>query len=407
MTALAVERPTAVQVRRGVPWKTVLPLAIVMAFADGYWMASFRGAVGSITRVQGPFASWVRESTVSIPLFVMATLIAVTLALRVFGAGPASKRARLVTLLMVAIAGTIVATVEVALSSWYDYILQSRQLIRMDAIHPMCVQPGCLQVELSRTMWLQVHSVAYIFIFVIITNLVLVAWTAAIMGGRISLAKDRPAERVGLVGRAPEGRFDRLVLLLAFALVAAAIVHAAVMPQYVGVWAAGGLLVSLLAGVQLLVAAALLLAPGRLAIVAALLVSFVPVSLWVVVHTLGLTLSQEVRTPNTVGLSSSAATLLELGAFVLALILVCEGSWVHRQAKASEHVRWIAVLAVVSLTAVGLAGSGLLGLTDYGPGESPLTTTSTHSHNENASGVRLDPSAGSEAVAAAAKIKSS
>ena len=407
MTAVAVERSTAVKVRRGVPWKTVLPLAIVMAFADGYWMASFRGAVGSITRVQGPFASWLRESTLSIPLFVVATLAAVTVALRVFGAGRPAKRTVLATLLIIALAGTIVATIELSLSSWYDYVLQSHQLVRMNSIHPMCLQPGCLEVELSRTMWLQVHSVAYGIIFLLITNLVAVFWTAALMGGRINLAKDRPAEQAGLVGRAPHSRVDRLVLLLATVLVAAAVIHAAVMPQFVGVWAAGGLLISILAGAQLLVAAGLLIMPRRLPLVGAVLVTVVPVTLWVVSHTIGLAVAPGVRTPNTVGLASSAVTILEFAALVLSLLILCDGAWVRRPATASEHVRWIAVMSVVSIAAFGLAGSGLLGLSDYGPGDAPLPASATHSHSSTGSGVRLDPSAGAEAVAAAAKIKSS
>ena len=45
------------------PWLTVLPLAVVLAFADGFWVTSLRGAVGAIERTQSPFASWLREST--------------------------------------------------------------------------------------------------------------------------------------------------------------------------------------------------------------------------------------------------------------------------------------------------------------------------------------------------------
>ena len=34
--------------RRGVPWKTVVTLAAVLAYADGYWLVSLRGAIGAI-----------------------------------------------------------------------------------------------------------------------------------------------------------------------------------------------------------------------------------------------------------------------------------------------------------------------------------------------------------------------
>ena len=33
---------------RAVPWLTVVPLAVALAYADGFWLVSLRGAVGSI-----------------------------------------------------------------------------------------------------------------------------------------------------------------------------------------------------------------------------------------------------------------------------------------------------------------------------------------------------------------------
>jgi len=39
----------------------------------------------AIERTQGPFASWVRESTLNVPLFAFAVLAALTMALRRFG----------------------------------------------------------------------------------------------------------------------------------------------------------------------------------------------------------------------------------------------------------------------------------------------------------------------------------
>ena len=38
----------------GVPWRTVLPLAVVLAFADGFWIISLRGAVGALERTESP-----------------------------------------------------------------------------------------------------------------------------------------------------------------------------------------------------------------------------------------------------------------------------------------------------------------------------------------------------------------
>jgi hypothetical protein len=46
--------------RLNVPWGTVLPLAVVLAYADGFWMLTLRGAIGAIERTQEPFAGWAR-----------------------------------------------------------------------------------------------------------------------------------------------------------------------------------------------------------------------------------------------------------------------------------------------------------------------------------------------------------
>ena len=49
--------------RLGVPWLTVVALAAVLAYADGFWMTSLRGAVGAIERTQETVHRWWREST--------------------------------------------------------------------------------------------------------------------------------------------------------------------------------------------------------------------------------------------------------------------------------------------------------------------------------------------------------
>ena len=68
--------------RLAVPWSTVLPSAILMAYADGFWMMTLRGAIGAIERTQEPFTGWWRESTLVLPLYVLAVLGALLLAMR-------------------------------------------------------------------------------------------------------------------------------------------------------------------------------------------------------------------------------------------------------------------------------------------------------------------------------------
>jgi hypothetical protein len=86
-----------------------------------------------------------------------------------------------------------------------------------------------------------------------------------------------------------------------------------------------------------------------------------------------------------VGPALLAASLLETVSLVLALALLRNGSGLRRPDGFSDHVRWMAGLAVVALTMLGLAGSGLPGLGNYGnTGDKPLTATSTHNHNGGA-----------------------
>jgi hypothetical protein len=379
MTAVAVESPTEVRVRRAVPWMTVLPLAVAMAYADGYWMTTLRGAVGSIARTQGPFASWLRESTLSIPLFVLAVLGAVTLSLRLFGPGRGTWRTVVGSMLLVIGAGTLVGLAEVAASSGYDYVLQSRQLLRMDSIHPMCVTANCLAVQQERSLWLQGHSVAYASIFLLITNLIVVGWIVALRGGRLDLAKLRTEPTPANDQCGSDARVERLVLLLVIALTGTAILHAAMMPAYVTLWPAGGVMFGLLTAVELALAACLLLLPRRGLLGLVAVVSAAPLSLWLLSSTVGLTLGSGNSLPANVGLAQVAVGLLQLGMLALALVLLNDGSWVHRPARASEHVRWMTVMLVVALTAIGLAGSGLPGFSDFSPGDQPVSNSS-HSH---------------------------
>ena len=107
-----------------------MPLAVVLAYADGFWLISLRGAVGSIERTREPFASWLRESTLALPVFVLAVLGALTLAARWFGPVLRKPKTVVAAALLVVAAGTLVGIAGLAASSAYDYHLQSSQLQR-------------------------------------------------------------------------------------------------------------------------------------------------------------------------------------------------------------------------------------------------------------------------------------
>src|SRR6478672_13595058 len=140
MSIDSVRQPTGtLRTRLSVPWLTVVPLAVVLAYADGFWMLTLRGAVGAIERTQQPFAGWWRESTAALPLYVLAVLGALTLALRWFGPRPRHSRAVVGAALLVVAAGTAVGLAEIVGSSAYDYYLESDQLALMDSMRGICV----------------------------------------------------------------------------------------------------------------------------------------------------------------------------------------------------------------------------------------------------------------------------
>jgi hypothetical protein len=186
----------ALRRRLPVPWPTVVSAAVLMAYADGFWSTSLQGAVGAIERTQAPFAGWLLHSTLMLPMFVVAVLWAFTFARRRLGSAPQSvKRVLVVGLLMVA-AGTLVGIAEVVASAAYDYHLQSALLQNAGSTHLHSAAPDtggvCGATCRAQNLTLQVHvrGAAYASIVLLITNLVLVAWVAAMRGGRLDT---RPA----------------------------------------------------------------------------------------------------------------------------------------------------------------------------------------------------------------------
>ncbi len=78
--------------RASVSWSHVLPLAVVLAFANGFWIIALRGAIGAIERTSAPFSAWWHESTLLVPVYVVAVLAAFLLAQRWFGPRPQGFR---------------------------------------------------------------------------------------------------------------------------------------------------------------------------------------------------------------------------------------------------------------------------------------------------------------------------
>jgi hypothetical protein len=199
------ERPSIVRGRLSiVPWLTVVPLAVVLAYADGFWLIALRGAVGAIERTQGPFAAWLRESALALPLFVLAVLGALTLAARWFGPVLNKPKTVVATALLIVAAGTLVGVAILAANSAYDYHLQSSQLQLMDTMRSMPSMPampsmpsmpsmGSIAQQQCASLGLQVRAVGYGSGLLLITNLAVVGLAVAFGGGQLNLPRRQAA----------------------------------------------------------------------------------------------------------------------------------------------------------------------------------------------------------------------
>jgi hypothetical protein len=346
-----IERRGSIPGRPAVPWLTVVSLAVVLAYADGFWMMSLRGAVGAIERTEEPFASWLRESTLVLPVFVFAVLGALTLALRLFG--PELRTSSTVlTALLIAAAGTAVGVALIAVSSAYDYQLQSGQLQLIDSMSHTCAQGSCLALQEQASLALQVRAVGFGSGILLVTNLVLVGWVVAIRGGRLDVSRTRR--------RTARGRgIDHRRLFLAAALFGSAAIHAAVVPEHVSEWAGAGVFFAVLTAAQL--ALGLLLLRRRrhrallLAVAAA---SIVPLALWLCSRTVGLPFGPAAGTPESAGLPDIAAGVLELCTLLVAVALLRDKDRLPSRQPVSAHIRSLPVVAAIAIGVLGLAGTG-------------------------------------------------
>jgi hypothetical protein len=351
--------------RVAVPWLSVLPLAALLAYADGFWMTSLRGATGAIERTQAPLVSWVKESTLVLPLFVVAVLAAFTLAMRWFGPRVSTPRRVLATALLVVAAASLASTAWLVASAAYDYHLQFRQVAMMGSMGTVCVG-HCLTLQEHSTLTLQLRAVAYGTGILVASNLVVVTWLVALRGGRLTLgATQAPdtgiptaTEATGRDERAADGRRQDLQLLLTAALLAAGVLHAAVVPaQLHGSTTAGAFFV-LLTALELGMAVQVMGRPRGSVLVGAAVISVAPLVVWLYSSLFGLPFLPKPGVAEPVGLADSAATLLEIVALLAVWMLARDGRGSARP-RASAHVRGIALVAMLAVAAVGLGGTGL------------------------------------------------
>jgi hypothetical protein len=358
------ERPSALQQGRpGVPWSTVVPLAVVMAYADGFWLTSLRGAVSGSEGIPQPFAHWLRESALVLPVFVFAVLGVLTLALRWFGPVLRKPRTVVATVLLIVAAGTVVGLAATVASSAYDYHLESIQLRIMHSM-PHGGGMGTFEEGQQRALALHVGLVIYISRWLLLTNLVLVVGVVAMRGGRLKVATTRRAHdgRTDTARMTGSSRVEDMRLLLVAALVASAAIHAAVVPELLTEWTAAGLFFLLLMAGELAVAGAvagmlLTRLPRRTVLLAAAVVSVGPLVLWLYSRTAGLPFGPDAGVPEGVGLPDSLAGALGVASLLTAVVLLRATGWLGRP-PASAHVRALVLVALIAVTAIGVAGTG-------------------------------------------------
>ncbi|WP_309648539.1 hypothetical protein [Nocardioides sp.] len=347
MTSAVPHASLVTEVR--VPWWSVLPWAVVLAFGNGFWMVSLRGAAGSIERTSDPFESWLRESTVLVSWYVMAVVVAVALARRRFGSRPRGLGGATGSIGLVVAAGTAAGTIVLVVSSMIDYRLQVERMDHVATVHPAC-DDACLS-ELFRSTWhVEAKAVAVGVVLMLATDLALVLLVLALRGGGL---------RNGLVHVRPVARTSDRHVVLAACLLGAAAVHAAVAPEHLSQWRPAGTFFVLLSLSEVIVGVlALSRRPGgrRAALPAAVVVSVVPLLTWMLSRVTGLPFGPEAWTPEAVGAADAMACLLELTALVLALRLLRTRS---PDRTRSRYAQAVAVAAVVTVTTVGVGCSTL------------------------------------------------
>jgi hypothetical protein len=201
-------RPTARRLLAPAPvsWATVTVLAVLMAYADGFVLTSLEGAVGAIERVQGPFATWLRTSTLVLPVFVLAVLGALAFARSRLGPRLNTGRKVMTAALLIVAAGGVVGTTEVAISLAYDYHLQSELLESTASLHghaatgaPVTEAGTCTGTCAAREAQFEVSTRAARLGSgaVVGVNLVLVGWVLAARGGRLESGRADHAQPSG------------------------------------------------------------------------------------------------------------------------------------------------------------------------------------------------------------------
>jgi hypothetical protein len=196
---------------------------VALAFADGFVLIAFQGAVGAVERQSEPFRRWLVGSVLMVPFFVVAVVVAMILTRRWAGAVRRTwVKGGIAVLLVVATSALLGAAME-GVSGAYDYSLQSRHIDLMVSTHSLhntekslFSQPtpgetakcGAACKEKHNTIVVHIRSVFLAGEVMLLINFVLTAWLVAVRGGRLWQSPKRSRQqksRKGTTIRAQEG----------------------------------------------------------------------------------------------------------------------------------------------------------------------------------------------------------
>jgi len=195
----ATEHLSAQRTSAPVNWPTIAVTAILVAYVNGFWVTSLQGAVGSFARAEPPFTRWLRDSTLMLPLFVLAVLAAVMVARRLVGQSQRPLVKVGTTALLIVLFTSALSISEVAASSAWDYQLQSSELEQVHSghlDHEMAAQQGagnpdgasiCDMTCAARRSAFTAHlrAVQYASLVLLITNVLLVGSVLAVRSDRL------------------------------------------------------------------------------------------------------------------------------------------------------------------------------------------------------------------------------
>jgi hypothetical protein len=226
------------------------------------------------------------------------------------------------------------------------------------------------------SLGLQLAAFGYGVGLLLVSNVVVTGWTVAIRGGRLDVSRRPKAAPEGALRRARAARdrtgtTDLRLTLAAVALFSCAAIHLAVIPDHLNHWVVASAFFLTLAMAEAAGGALLLGRPSQNVLVAVAAASGVPLALWAWSRTSGLPFGPNSNVPEPFGLADIAASLLELGTLVIAVVLLRarrrgDGEPEKRTTTASAHLRALAVVGAIAIGSLGVAGAvpGLLGDVD-------------------------------------------